>query len=162
VVAVGKQCYSMAMFHLRPATPVDAAACFTVWQRAVAATHDFLTPADAAAIAAEVEAMLPATPMTLAVDAADQPLGFMILDGAQMEALFIHPDHHGKGIGKALVAHAMALHGRLTTDVNEQNHGAMAFYLRLGFRPTGRSPRDGQGRPYPLVHLRLEQPAATA
>jgi putative acetyltransferase len=23
----------------------------------------------------------------------------------------------------------------------------------MGFRRTGRSPRDGQGRPYPLIHL---------
>ena len=156
MVAAGKQCYAAPMFRLRPATPADAPACFDVWQRAVSATHDFLIPADAAAIAAEVEVMLPATAMTLAVDAADQPLGFMILEGAQMHALFIHPDHHGQGIGKALVASAVAAHGRITTDVNEQNHGAMAFYMRQGFRPTGRSALDGQGRPYPLVHLARE------
>ncbi|MGG2473877.1 acetyltransferase, partial [Rhizobium sp. BR5] len=29
------------------------------------------------------------------------------------------------------------------------------FYRRLGFEPTGRSDLDGQGRPYPLVHLRF-------
>jgi putative acetyltransferase len=141
------------MFRLRPATAADAAACFALWQAAVAATHDFLSPADVAAIAAEVQAMLPMVPMTVAVDDADQPLGFMIMDGAHMEALFIHPAHHGHGIGKALVASAMAAHGRLTTDVNEQNAGAAAFYQRLGFRPTGRSATDGQGRPYPLIHL---------
>lgn len=141
------------MIRLRSARPDDAAACFALWHAAVAATHDFLDPADFAAIAAEVQAMLPLVPMTVAVDAGDQPLGFMIMDSAHMEALFIHPDAHGLGLGTALVESAAAAHGRITTDVNEQNASAMAFYLRLGFTPTGRSAVDGQGRPYPLVHL---------
>jgi putative acetyltransferase len=38
--------------------------------------------------------------------------------------------------------------------VNEQNRSALAFYEHLGFERTGRSPVDGQGRPYPLIHLR--------
>jgi putative acetyltransferase len=141
------------MLRLRAASPADAPACLALWQAAVAATHDFLAPADAAAIAAEVAAMLPTVPMTVAVDAADRPLGFMIMDGAHMEALFIDPAAHGRGIGRALVASAITAHGRITTDVNAQNHGAAGFYRHLGFRPTGRSALDGQGRPYPLIHL---------
>ncbi|OSZ70935.1 acetyltransferase [Sphingomonas sp. IBVSS1] len=141
------------MLRLRPARHADAPACLALWRAAVAATHDFLSAEDFAAIAAEVAAMLPQVPMTVAVDEADQPLGFMIMDGAHMEALFIHPAHHGGGIGRFLVASAMASHGSLTTAVNEQNAGAAAFYQRLGFRPTGRSAVDGQGRPYPLIHL---------
>lgn len=150
VVAAAKQCYPMAMIRLRTARPDDAAACYTLWHAAVSATHDFLSPADFATIAAEVQAMLPATPMTVAVDADDTPLGFMIMDGTHMEALFIHPAHHGSGIGRLLVDSNA---GRVTTDVNEQNSGAIGFYRRLGFVPTGRSALDGQGRPYPLVHL---------
>lgn len=155
VVAAAKQCYSMPMLSLRPATPQDAPACYALWHAAVAATHDFLDPADFAAIAAEVQAMLPAVPMTLAVNTNDQPLGFMIMDGTHMEALFIHPDAHGHGIGKALVQSVVAAHGRITTDVNAQNAGAVGFYRRLGFVPTGHSANDSQGRPYPLVHLQL-------
>ena len=30
---------------------------------------------------------------------------------------------------------------------------ARAFYERVGFRVTGRSAKDGEGRPYPLLHL---------
>ena len=92
---------------------------------------------------------------TFAVDASDHPLGFMFLHEGHMEALFIDPNHHGNGIGKALVQAAIAAHPELTTDVNEQSIEAMGFYRKLGFEPTGRSDLDGQGRPYPLVHLRF-------
>ncbi|HQR90517.1 MAG TPA: GNAT family N-acetyltransferase, partial [Caulobacter sp.] len=57
------------------------------------------------------------------------------------------------GVGAALVKHGLSLHPSMTTDVNEQNGQAVGFYERMGFRRTGRSPLDGQGRPYPLIHL---------
>lgn len=143
------------MITLRPSESRDASRILDIWSRAVDATHDFLLPADRAAIGEEVKVFLPQAPLTLAVDGSDRPLGFMFLHEGHMEALFIDPDQHGKGIGKALVQRALALHPALTTDVNEQNAGAMGFYRQLGFEPTGRSDLDGQGRPYPLVHLRF-------
>ena len=109
---------------------------------------------DRRAIDAEVAGLLPSAPLWLAVDARDQAIGFMLLDGAHMEALFIDPAVRGTGVGRALVSHALGLHNSITTDVNEQNAQAVGFYERLGFVATGRSDRDGQGRPYPLVHLR--------
>jgi putative acetyltransferase len=141
------------MIALRPSTSRDTARILEIWRKAVDATHDFLHPADRMTIGEEVATFLPEAPLTLAVDASDQPLGFMFLHEGHMEALFIDPDHHGKGIGKALVQAALASHPTLTTDVNEQNAQAMGFYRRLGFEPMGRSDLDGQGRPYPLVHL---------
>ena len=142
------------MVDIRPSTPADAARVVEIWNRAVDATHDFLTPQDRAAIGAEVEGFLPAAPLVLAVDADDRPLGFMLVDGAHMEALFIDPDSRGQGVGRALVAYALASQPELTTDVNEQNAQAVGFYERMGFVATGRSALDGQGRPYPLIHLR--------
>lgn len=143
------------MITLRPSTNRDTTRILDIWSRAVDATHGFLLPTDRAAIGEEVEAFLPQMPLMLAVDVSDDPLGFMFLHEGHMEALFIDPDHHGKGIGKALVQAAIATHPGLTTDVNEQNIEAMGFYCKLGFEPTGRSDLDGQGRPYPLVHLRF-------
>ncbi|MEQ9247207.1 MAG: GNAT family N-acetyltransferase, partial [Nitratireductor sp.] len=32
------------------------------------------------------------------------------------------------------------------------------FYRKMGFAVTGRSPRDGDGRPYPLLHMSLRAP----
>ena len=126
-----------------------------IWRDAVDATHNFLTAEDRAAIEAEVQSFLPAAPLWLAVDAEDRPVGFMLLDGPSMEALFIDPAHRGTGVGRALVGHALERHPTLTTEVNEQNGQAVGFYERLGFVPVGRSEIDGQGRAYPLIHLRF-------
>lgn len=140
---------------IRPAVPEDAARNLQIWREAVRATHDFLTPEDLAAIDALVAEHLPAMASWVKTDAHGRPLGFMALAGAHIDALFVDPASHGRGIGRALVAHARTLHPDLTVDVNEQNPLATGFYERLGFRRTGRSETDDQGRPYPLLHLEL-------
>ena len=72
-----------------------------------------------------------------------------------IDSLFISPDQRGKGIGKHMIAHAKK-QGTLTVDVNEQNTQGVGFYRHVGFVETGRSETDDQGRPYPLLHLKLE------
>ncbi len=143
-----------AMSSIRPARTADGARLLDIWRKAVDATHDFLTPSDRVAIEAEVAAFLPQAPAWLATDPDDRAIGFMLIDGTHMEALFIDPAWRGQGIGRRLVDHALSLHPTLTTDVNEQNAQAIGFYEAMRFARTGRSPQDGQGRPYPLIHLR--------
>lgn len=67
--------------------------------------------------------------------------------------LFVDAGLHGRGIGSALLAHVVRTAGVRAVDVNEQNPSAAAFYLRHGFTVAGRSEVDGEGRPYPLLHL---------
>ena len=141
------------MMTIRPSRADDGRRVIDIWRGAVDATHDFLSPEDRLAIDAMVCGFLPEAPLWLAVDAHDYPLAFMLLDNGHMEALFVDPAYRGSGIGATLLRHALALHPALTTDVNEQNGQAVGFYERMGFRRTGRSPLDGQGRPYPLIHL---------
>lgn len=147
------------MTSIRISRADDVPQIMAVWRRAVDATHDFLIPSDRRDIEREVEAFFPQVLLTLAVDASDRAIGFMFVHDGHMEALFIDPDHHGKGIGKMLVLSALDQHPQLTTDVNAQNCQAIGFYERLGFAHTGRSERDGQGRAYPLIHLRFQHPA---
>lgn len=128
---------------------------FAIWAAAVDATHHFLLPEDRAFFAGLVrDAYLPQA--TLWVAAGEEPLGFLGIDGRSVEALFVDPAHHGKGIGRALLARAMEAGRPLTVDVNEQNEGARRFYERSGFRVVGRSPLDGTGRPYPLLHMVMD------
>jgi len=79
----------------------------------------------------------------------------MHVEAEKMEALFVDPEFHGQGVGRALVAHALRALPAVKTAVNEQNLKAVGFYEHIGFVRTGRSPVDDQGRAYPLIHMRL-------
>jgi putative acetyltransferase len=145
------------MITIRRMRPGEHVRAVQIWADAVDATHGFLTREDRVVIGREVAEFLPGAPLWLAVDGDDRAIGFLLMNDSHMEALFIDPLHHGRGVGRALVDHATTLYAAITTDVNEQNGRAVGFYRRLGFVPTGRSDRDGQRRPYPLIHLRLDR-----
>jgi len=142
-------------FRVRSSRPDDVLRLLEVWRRSVYATHNFLSTGDRAAIDRIVaEDYLPSAELMVAADADDTPVAFLGGRGREIESLFVDPSVHGRGVGRLLVEQFASLgEGELRVDVNEQNAGACAFYERLGFRVSGRSPTDGDGRPYPLVHL---------
>ncbi len=144
------------MITLRPSTPTDHVALLDIWRRSVEATHFFLTNAEIAGLHPLVDEMLAAEALEVSVleDESGAAIAWMGMDGAKIEALFLDPDHRRQGHGRRLVEHAMTLHDELTLDVNEQNPDAVQFYLAMGFVVEGRSPLDGQGNPFPLLHLR--------
>lgn len=143
------------MLQFRSSTADDTARIMEIWRTAVDATHHFLTPDDRAAIEAELYDFFPQVTLTLALASGENIIGFMLLHQGHLEALFVDANYHGKGVGRALVSAALEQYPQLTTDVNEQNEQAVVFYQRLGFVRTGRAERDGQGRAYPLIHLRF-------
>ena len=147
---------------IRKSTLTDGARVMEIWRRAVDATHDFLSAKDRKDIEAEVTAFLPSAPLDLAVDETGRAIGFMLLHGNHLEALFVDPDFRGSGIGRGLVEDALKRQPDLSTEVNEQNLQAIGFYERLGFERCGRSAIDGQGRPYPLILLRCANAAKSA
>ncbi|MHC5656067.1 acetyltransferase [Stappia sp. ICDLI1TA098] len=142
------------MWTIRHSESGDAPLAIEIWRRSVDATHDFLAPEDRAEIEELVRGFLPEVPLTFAEVEDGRAAGFMVLSEGHLEALFIDPQMRGRGAGRALVEHALSRFPALLTDVNEQNAQAVGFYERMGFSVVDRSPRDDQGRPYPLLHLR--------
>lgn len=140
---------------IRYASPRDTARLFAIWDAAVRQTHDFLAPRDFVAIAAMVrKEYLPRARLHIIEDAKGNAFGFLGLHHWHIDTLFVDPAYHRQGGGRALVEAVARDHPVLTVDVNEQNPGARLFYQRLGFVEIGRSARDHDGRPYPLLHLR--------
>lgn len=141
---------------IRQATNADHPLLLDLWLRSVRATHHFLQPSDIDALLPQLrDIYLPAVELWVAVDDQDLPTGFIGLNENHVEMLFIEPDLRGQGIGRALLDHARHSRSGLSVDVNEQNPEAVGFYLHYGFVQTGRSPLDGEGRPFPLLHMRL-------
>jgi putative acetyltransferase len=144
---------------IREALPSDRDVLVDIWLRSVRATHTFLTEDDIQALLPLVrDAALVGLELWVLCSDDGAPLGFLGLSGAHVEALFLAPEHRRRGGGRMLLDHARRLKGPLTVDVNEQNPEAVRFYQAWGFEVAGRSEVDGQGRPFPLLHLR-EAPA---
>lgn len=119
-----------------------------------------MSAADKLAIAKLVrEKYLPTADLDVAVDENSKPIAFMGMTGNEIDALFVHADSRGNGIGRQLVELAVKRHGFLKTEVNEQNIQGVEFWTHVGFRVTGRASLDRQGRPYPLVTM--QRPAST-
>ena len=145
---------------IQAASPADWPALLRLWRRSVAATHAFVSRDDLDAIGrALIPCYFPAMQhIWLATDAAGRPLGFVGSRERSIEMLFLDPDVFRQGIGTALLRHACAClpppdDAPVRLDVNEANEPALRFYLAQGFVVIGRSPLDGDGRPYPLLHM---------
>ena len=142
--------------EVRERTPRLMEQLLEVWERSVRATHLFLSPEEIAEIRAYVPQALRAVPHLIVARRADgTPAGFMGVDGQKLEMLFLAPEELGRGLGGALVRYGMERYGLREVTVNEQNPQARGFYERMGFRVCQRSELDEQGRPYPILNMRL-------
>jgi putative acetyltransferase len=142
---------------IRRSLPVERDILLDVWLRSVRATHSFVPEEDVELMIPQVQSYLASSEPEFWVVCDDSGTirGFMGMAGNKMESLFLAPDFLRRGAGRRLVQHAQELYGELMVDVNEQNQAARAFYEACGFVVEGRSDLDDEGRPYPLLHLRL-------
>ena len=107
-----------------------------IWEDSVRHTHDFLRESDIKALRPLVYKNLESIPELWAIKAADSCYkGFMGIDGIKLR-------------------HAVSGLGVTEVDVNEQNPQAYCFYQKQGFKKYSRSELDGQGNPFPVLHLR--------
>lgn len=122
------------------------------------ATHHFLSDADINSLKPLIlEHYFDAVDLRVAKDGDDKIIGFIGVAEQNIEMLFISPAHRNKGVGSLLLKNAIKNQGASKVDVNEQNLHAIGFYQHLGFSIVGRSPFDGQGNPFPLLHLSLQK-----
>jgi len=143
-------------FTIRRASSPERPALFDIWRRSVTGSHRFLREEDVQTLTPAVHEYLslPKLQLWVLCDPSNTPVGFMGLQDAAVDSLFIAPEHWRQGGGTLLINYARQLNGLLTVDVNEQNTGALDFYRAMGFEVIGRSPVDSAGRPFPLLHLR--------
>lgn len=137
-------------------TPELIGRLVAVWEASVRATHHFLSESEIARIKAYVPQALGGVPcLIVAEDDEGRPVAFMGIAGDSLEMLFVAPEARGKGVGKRLILHGIRRHAVTQVAVNEQNPQARGFYEHMGFRVYDRVPYDDQGKPYPLLRMRL-------
>lgn len=135
------------------ATQQDHSTLLEIWEKSVRATHDFLPEAMIHQLKPLImnEYFHHVQLNKYMID--QQIVGFLGTSDDNIEMLFILPEYRRSGIGQALVNFAIQQLHIYKVDVNEQNIQAVNFYKKIGFQTIGRSELDGQGNPYPLLHL---------
>ena|ERR1700761_1546945 len=145
----------MMDWRLRASRPGDIEELFEVWYTSVLATHDFLAKSDFAEICVLVRRdYLPGHDFTVAVDGNDRVIGFLKVEGNEIESLFIAPAYRRRGLGRRFVAEAASQAATLEVEVNTQNKQAVGFYEAMGFAVISSTEVDRDGRPYPLLRMR--------
>ena len=140
---------------IEQAQAADYQALIALWEASVRATHHFLQEADIIALKPLILEHYFAAVDLVCARGEEKIAGFCGVHDGNIEMLFIAPEARGSGVGRLLVAHAIQRQWARRVDVNEQNAQALGFYQHLGFEVTGCSPLDGQGKPYPLLHMAL-------
>lgn len=124
--------------EIRPAEDVDLEEVIRVWHETKRATYDFIAQErdrsfdeDRAFFRSHIR---PRCALWVAIDD-DAVLGFVALDGAYVDRLYVHPDAQRSGVGSALLGRTMTLRPEgIALHTHQRNVGARAFYEKRGFR----------------------------
>lgn len=129
-----------------------------VWESSVRATHKFLSNEEILEIKKYVPVAIKEV-NHLIVEFAEnnKPIAFMGIENSKLEMLFVAAEYRGKGIGKKMLLYGIEKYGVNDLAVNEDNPNAKGFYEHMGFIVYERHELDDQGKPYPVLYMKLER-----
>jgi len=130
---------------IRKYTEHDTDTIVSIWRAASAVAHPFLSPGFIESEAEALRNIYLKHAETWVIEADGQVVGFAALIENDLVGLFLDPDCHGRGMGKALVDHATGLKGPLTVEVFEKNAIGRRFYARYGFTGSETYVHDATG-----------------
>jgi GNAT superfamily N-acetyltransferase len=144
---------------IRAYTPADEDAVIAVWLAATIPGQAFLPEQFWRDQEPEIRELLPAADLWVVEDDHGPIVAFVSVLDDMVGGLFTHPDHQGRGYGRALIALASRLHDPLFVEVFEANTRARRFYRRCGFVDHGRHVEETSG--LPALTLRLDRTSRT-
>lgn len=133
-------------FNIRQYDKADLEPVLNSWEVATRLAHEFMTDdfiAQGRKDTAEI--YIPNTD-TWVVEFAGEVKGFIALMGNEIGGLFLHPEFHGVGAGRALVDKAQKLHGNLEVEVFKANSIGRKFYDKYGFEHSAESFHEPTGQ----------------
>jgi putative acetyltransferase len=130
---------------IRKYKTADCEDVLSVWARASALAHPFLSREFLELERRNIRNVHLPKAETWVWEADGHVVGFISLLGNEVGAIFVDPEFHRSGIGRALMDRARALRGELEVEVFERNLLGRAFYAKLGFELMGRKIHDQTG-----------------
>lgn len=103
------------------------------WEVATRLAHPFMTDEFIAQERKNVAEIYMPNTDTWVAELDGEIKGFIALMGNEVGAIFLQPNCHGQGIGKALMDKAQEIHGNLEVDVFKINNIGRNFYSKYGF-----------------------------
>ncbi|GIU53140.1 MULTISPECIES: N-acetyltransferase [Shewanella] len=105
-----------------------------IWLKASIQAHDFVAAEFWESQVSNMrEIYIPAS-KTYVFENEGYVTGFYSLYENLLAAIFVSPEHQGRGIGKRLIAHAKGQCSELTLNVYKDNEATYQFYLSQGFK----------------------------
>ncbi len=111
----------------------DLEVLLSSWENGSKLAHPFLTTELLATTRKNIPIVLLPKSETWVCEYNSEVVGFISLIGNEIAALFVQPEHHGIGLGRALVDKAFELHESLEVEVFKVNSIGLQFYLKYGF-----------------------------
>lgn len=118
---------------IREYTTSDTDALIGIWDKANTLAHPFLAADFVAFVKDAMRTMYLPNAETWVLEEHGNPIGFIAMIGNEIGGLFLDPDHHGHGYGRAMVDHVVGLKGPLRVEVFKDNKIGRPFYERYGF-----------------------------
>ena len=111
----------------------DIEALLDVWFLASSLAHPFLSDEFMEQERANIRDRWIPQSDTWVYEHEGEVIGFVSLIGNEVGGLFLAPNRHGQGFGRALMDHAKGIHNELEVEVFKENGIGRRFYDRQGF-----------------------------
>lgn len=144
---------------IRPYQDTDVAAVLASWEKASSVAHPFLSEAFLEQERYNIPNVYLPNAETWVAEHEEGVVGFLALIGGEVGAIFVQPEDHGKGIGKALMDKARSLRGDLEVEVFAANNIGRRFYQRYGFELQEEKWHEATGQA--VLRLRYRAPMPT-
>ena len=123
----------------------DTDALITIWDKAEPLAHPFLSDEVRDQVRRDTVNIYLPNAETWVLENDGAPVGFIAMIGTEIGGLFLDPSEQGKGLGRQMVDHIVAIKGPLTVEVFKDNKIGLPFYERYGFVVTGEGVFDASG-----------------
>lgn len=137
---------------IRQYQDTDLKSVLDSWENASNLAHPFLTPEFQAKVRHDIPNLYLPNADTWVAEEEGMVIGFIALLGHEVGALFIEPDYHGKGAGKALMDKAVDIYKNIELEVFKENPIGRKFYTRYGFQQIAETLHSETG--HPVLRLR--------